>query len=93
MSNMLAEFLALLSDLLQQTVCVFVPVEEYRNGMKVICQHQQWAFSEFGICFLAVAVNQLTDRALKLRPQHSAPQYGLKTYLEREMTKTLWCGV
>lgn len=68
----LVEILSLALRYIATYLCV--PVEEPRNRMKVVCQHQQQAFIEYGVYFLAVLANQLTDRALKLWLQHSAPQ-------------------
>lgn len=56
-----------------------VPPKEYRNGIKVICQHQQQAFSECGGRFFA---NKMTDGALKLWIQPSAQHFRKKTFLE-----------
>lgn len=59
--------------------------------MKVFCQHQHQASTESGVGLLAALANQLTDRALKQRSQHSAPQQGLETNLEGELREKPWC--
>lgn len=53
---------------------VVIPSVCWYTEMKVVCQHQQQTVREFGVGFLAALDSQLTDRALKLRFQHSAAQ-------------------